>query len=71
MKILRMVFANEGGNNVTFSLRNPKDPITAAEVQAVMDNIIAKNVFNSTGGDLVSKVRAEIVDTTETTLFEV
>ena len=71
MKTLRMVFKNAGGSNVTFSLRNPKDDITAAEVQGVMDTVISKNIFSSTGGDLTSKVRAEIVDTTETTLFEV
>jgi len=66
-----MVFKNVGGSNVTFSLRNPKEDITAAEVQGVMDTVISKNIFSSTGGDLTSKVRAEIVDTTETTLFEV
>jgi len=66
-----MVFKNTGGSNVTFSLRNPKEDITAAEVQGVMDTVISKNIFSSTGGDLTSKVRAEIVDTTETTLFEV
>jgi len=66
-----MVFKNAGGSNVTFSLRNPKEDITAAEVQGVMDTVISKNIFSSTGRDLTSKVRAEIVDTTETTLFEV
>lgn len=71
MKTLRMVFKNAGGSNVTFSLRNPREDITAAEVQGVMDTVISKNIFSSTGGDLTSKVRAEIVDTTETTLFEV
>ncbi len=71
MKTLRMVFKNAGGSNVTFSLRNPKDDITVAEVQGVMDTIIAKNIFSTTGGDLTSKVRAELIDTTETTLFEV
>ena len=71
MKTLRMVFKNTGGSNVTFSLRNPKEDITAAEVQGVMDTVISKNIFSSTGGDLTSKVRAELIDTTETTLFEV
>ena len=71
MKTLRMVFKNAGGSNVTFSLRNPKDDITASEVQGVMDTIIAKNIFSTTGGDLTSKLRAELIDTTETTLFEV
>ncbi len=70
MKTLKMVFANAGGSNVTLSLKNPKAGITGGEVQTVMDDIIAKDVFATTGGDLVSKVKATIVDTTETTLFE-
>ena len=70
MKTLKMIFKNEDGNNVTFSLKNPKDTLTAQGVKDAMDNIIAKNVFITTGGELVSKVRAEIVDTTETTLFD-
>ncbi len=33
-----------------------------------MDTIIAKNIFQTTGGDLVSKDSAAIIDTTETEL---
>jgi len=66
---LRMTFMNEGGKNVTLSLDNPKDTITAAEVQTTMDLIITKNIFTSTGGDLVSKVNARVIDTTTTELF--
>jgi hypothetical protein len=68
-QVLRMVFLNQGNKQVNLSLNNPKDTITAAEVRAVMDSIIAKNIFSSNGGDLVSKVSARIVDTTTNELF--
>lgn len=68
-QVLRMVFLNAASKQVNLSVNNPKDTLTAAEVQAVMDSIIAKNVFLSAGGDLVSKVSARIVDTTTNELF--
>jgi hypothetical protein len=64
-----MTFLNQGNKNVTLSLDNPRDDVTAAEVQAAMDLIIARNIFTSTSGDLVSKVNARIIDTTTTELF--
>jgi len=64
-----MTFLNQANRNVTLSLDNPRDNLTAAEVQGVMDTIIAKNIFTSSGGDLVSKVSASIIDTTTTELF--
>ena len=66
---LRMSFLNQGGNNVTISLDNPKEDLTAAEVQAAMDLIIARNIFTSSGGDLISKAYARVIDTTTTELF--
>jgi len=66
---LRMSFLNQGGNNVTISLDNPKEALTAAEVQAAMDLIIARNIFTSSGGDLISKAYARVIDTTTTELF--
>ena len=68
---LRMAFLSQTGRNVTMSLDNPRNDLTAAEVQAAMDLIIARNIFTSTGGDLVSKVNARVIDTTTTELFSV
>lgn len=34
-----------------------------------MDSIISRNVFDTAGGDLISKVKAEIVEREVTTLF--
>ncbi len=70
MKTLKMAFLNEGAGTLTLSVRNPKDNITEAQVIAVMDNIIDKNVFATKDGDLVAKKWAKIVDTTETVLYE-
>jgi hypothetical protein len=66
-----MAFLSQAGKNVTLSLDNPRNDLTAAEVQASMDLIIARNIFTSTGGDLVSKVNARVIDTTTTELFSV
>lgn len=68
-QVLRMVFLNALNKQVTVSLNNPKDTLTAAEVQGVMDTVIARNIFTSSGGDLVSKVSARIIDTTTNDLF--
>lgn len=51
-KTLEMVFRNENGNTVTLAVSDPKDNITRAEVETVMQNIVAKNIFTSRGGDL-------------------
>ena len=68
---MRMAFLKQGGRNVTLSLDNPRNDLTAAEVQTAMDLIIARNIFTSSGGDLVSKVNARVIDTTTTELFSV
>jgi Protein of unknown function (DUF2922). len=64
-----MVFLNTLNKQVNINLNNPKDTLTAAQVQGVMDTVIAKNIFTSSGGDLVSKVNARIIDTTTNELF--
>lgn len=58
---LQLVFRNEEGSLFTINLAKPKENLTAANVTSVMDLILAKNIFRSTGGPLVSKVRARIV----------
>jgi len=67
-KTLRMTFVNEAGNRYSINLRDPKDTLTGAEVATAMNAIIAKNIFQTTGGDLVSKDSAAIIDTSETEL---
>jgi hypothetical protein len=63
-KRLELVFENEMGGNVTLSLDNPIYPANAAAVSSAMDTIVAQNAFVSSGGDIVAKKSARIVDRT-------
>ncbi|MGL5245657.1 MAG: DUF2922 domain-containing protein [Sarcina sp.] len=61
---LIMNFKNTQGKETTITLNHIKEGLTSEEVAAVMDAIIANNLFESSGGSLVSKVKAQIVDKT-------
>lgn len=58
---LRMVFLNEAGKNVSINIAGIKDTITTEETKSLMQLIVAKNIFESTGGNLVSIVSADII----------
>ncbi|HLR60848.1 MAG TPA: DUF2922 domain-containing protein [Lentibacillus sp.] len=64
MKKLELKFLNEDDKTVTYSLEKPVEPVDASAVSAAMDEIISQNAFTSSGGDLVSKKSARIVDRT-------
>lgn len=70
-KVLRMTFNNASGSAVSFTLPEPKADVTAAAIEAVMDQIIAKNIFLTTGGELASKRDIKLVDTTTDDLYNV
>jgi hypothetical protein len=59
-KTLEMVFRNEGGKEVTLSVADPREDLTLAEVSTVMEDIIAKQIFESKTGDLAQIVEARI-----------
>lgn len=59
MKNLELIFKNGEGKTVRFSIPDPKEPLDAAEIQAVMDLMIAKNIFE---GGLMEKVGARTVE---------
>lgn len=64
-KKLTMTFKTAEGTASTLTVDDPKDGLTNAEVRAVMDTIIAQNIFNTNSGDLVDVKSAEIITTTE------
>lgn len=66
MKRLELLFENEEGRTVTFTLDEPIDPADPAAVNAAMDEVLAQNVFESNGGNLVKKKGARIVERTVT-----
>jgi hypothetical protein len=65
-----MIFSNVEGRNTTLSLNDPDPEITSAEVEAVMDSVVAKNVFMTSGGEIIAKVRAQVVSRTVDVLGE-
>ena len=67
---LQMIFSNTEGRNSTISVADPNPALTEMEVDMVMDSIITKNVFETTGGELVGKVRAQVVTRTVDVLGE-
>ena len=67
---LQLIFSNVEGRNTTISVGDPDPEITALDVETVMDSVIARNVFNTSGGDINGKVRAQIVSRTVDTLAE-
>jgi hypothetical protein len=67
-KTLVMTFLNEMGSRASITLPGIRDDVTELEVIAVMDSIIAKNIFSTSGGDLVTKHSAQITERTVTAL---
>ncbi|MCE5222029.1 MAG: DUF2922 domain-containing protein [Clostridium sp.] len=63
---LSMVFKTEYGLTSTLSISGVKSTITQADVDTLMDIIIAKNIFLSNSGALVSKDSAQVVAKTIT-----
>ncbi|SEP69319.1 Protein of unknown function [Virgibacillus subterraneus] len=62
MKKLELKFLNNEGKTVTYSLENPVEPVDPAAVTSAMDEIITQDAFTSSGGSLVSKKSARIVE---------
>ncbi|WP_249870778.1 DUF2922 domain-containing protein [Oceanobacillus saliphilus] len=62
MKKLEMKFTNQDGKIVTYTLDKPVEPVNIANVHAAMDEIITQNAFTTTGGDLVEKKSARLVE---------
>ena len=53
-RTLKLPFKNESAKDVNLLVANPKEGITKAEAVATQNLVIAKNLFTSTGGDLVA-----------------
>ena len=67
-KSLLMTFLNAEGTKASITIPEVKDNVTEAEVAAAMDVIISKNIFFTSGGNLVSKYAAQITERNVTAL---
>ena len=69
-KVLRMTFNSALGSAVSITLPEPKTDLTVAQIEAVMDQIIAKDIFLTSGGALLSKRDVKVIDTTTDDLYD-
>ena len=58
---LQMVFRNAEGRNTSLSISDPKTDLEAEQVEAVMNSIVAANIFQTTGGEIESGLYAQII----------
>ena len=57
-----MTFVNTGGDKISMSIAGVKPGITQTEASALMDTIIAKDIFLSKGGSLTAKYSAQLTE---------
>ena len=69
-RTLRMVFETNLVGSMTITLADPKEDLTPAEIESVMDLIISKNVFSNTAGHPVAKKDVKIVETITEDLYD-
>ena len=65
--ILTLTFMTEGGKKNSLTISNVKEAITSDEANALMDNIITNDIFNTSSGAYVSKVEAKLTERKITT----
>lgn len=62
-KRLEMTFKSQKDTKSRISIDNPRTDLNEVEVKAAMENIIAKNLFSTTGGDLTTVAGARVITT--------
>ena len=67
---LDLVFRNAAGKKVTLNIEEPKNGVTKAEIDAAMQVVVANNVFNTSGGDIVEAVEGRLRTTTLNPIIE-
>ena len=67
-KVLKMTFLMEGKKTLTYSLADPKDGLTKAEVETVMQDMITKKAILVKGVAPTAIKEAVIKSTEETPL---
>lgn len=65
-KRLVMTFKNANGDKISISVDSPRADLTEEEIETAMSMIVSKNIFKTSGGNLVSLVNAKVVETATT-----
>lgn len=65
--ILTLTFMTEAGKKSSLTIAGVKESVTSDEADALMESIIANNIFNTKSGAFVSKVEAKLTERKITT----
>ena len=68
--VLRLTFTTAGGKTFAITIPNPREDLQQAEVMAVMDSIIANDLFLTSSGALTGIRDIKVIDTTTNDLFD-
>ncbi|MCO1601804.1 DUF2922 domain-containing protein [Desulfosporosinus nitroreducens] len=68
--VLRLTFTTAGSKTFAITIPNPKQDLQQAEVMAVMDSIIASDLFLTSSGALTGIRDIKVIDTTTNDLFD-
>ncbi|WP_407311863.1 DUF2922 domain-containing protein [Desulfosporosinus sp. SB140] len=69
-KVLKLTFTTTGGKTFVLTIPQPKENLDKAEAEALMDEIIQKNLFITPSGALNGKKDIRIIDTSVNDLFD-
>jgi len=58
---LEMSFQNEAGRIARILVPDPRQDLTPQDIQPVMDLVVSKNIFSTSGGDIVKALGARIL----------
>jgi hypothetical protein len=61
-RVLELLFENQEGKQVSISIEDPIEPVNPEDIYQVMNTVIEKSVYTSSGGDFVSIRGARITE---------
>jgi hypothetical protein len=64
-KTLELQFNTRDNKPFSITLTDPVEPVNPVALAAAMDTIIAQNCFTTSGGDVVAKKGARIIERNE------
>ena len=68
--VLRLTFTTAGGKTFAITIPNPRTDLQQAEVMAVMNSIIANDLFLTSSGALTGIRDIKVIDTSTDDLFD-
>ena len=69
-RVLRLTFTTAGGKTLAITIPNPREDLQQAEAVAVMNSIIASDLFLTSSGALTGIRDIRVTDTTTNDLFD-